>query len=73
MQREKRTPKDDSSKGSRANFTRKTMEKVEAKKLKKLADKAAKKKKKQDKGKGKSRKPSQTLVAKLRAAKENNS
>ena len=71
MQRERRTPKDDSSKGSRANFTLKTMEKVEAKKLKKLVDKAAKKKKKQ--GKGKSRKPSQTLVAKLRAAKENNS
>ena len=66
-QREKRTPKNDSTKGSRSDFKRKQIEKAAAKKMKKALRKAEKNKKKSKRKNG--RKPRTQRVVKLRTAK----
>lgn len=66
MSREKRTPKDDSKKGSRAEVKQKSVDKIEANKKK--AREKLKEREKNRKSNG--RKPSSTVVKKKRLQKE---
>lgn len=68
-QREKRTPKNDSDKGSRLDFKRKKIEKATAKKLRKNAKQSKVKQKKRSVKRKNGRKPSAQLVTKLRTEK----
>ena len=67
--RERKTPKNDSNKGSRSDFKRKQLEKIAAKKMKRALRKAEFNKNKNKAKRKNGPKPSTQLVVKLRTAK----
>jgi len=72
MYREKRTPKQDSKKGSRAVVKEKTAEKIKVRKTKEKIKQDTKKKRSKKAKKKNGRKPSANVVARLRTAKTSN-
>lgn len=69
MSREKRTPKQDSDKGSRAVVKERTAEKIKGRKNKEKIKEDAKKKRSKIAKKQNGRKPSARVVTKIRTAK----